>query len=101
MKSKRCTALLCLFVLGLLALPNPASACTMKCQRLEGGPLFCRECVDTGSFTGAACDSNGPCSCFYVQVLCDGPMAAAETSLPTASFLEPEADQCTAETVAD
>jgi hypothetical protein len=51
-------------------LPGVASACTEQCQRVEGPQLFCRQCVDTGSYTGITCQSNGPCGCFFTQNTC-------------------------------
>jgi len=80
---------LTLFAVALLALAQPAVACTFQCQKV--GP-FCRACVDTGTFTDAACQQVGPCGCQYVQVVCfhsasdQGAAAKAEPA-----FLAPEA----------
>jgi hypothetical protein len=53
-----------LSVLGFagLWLPQPAAACTQKCQ----GPIGCRRCVETGIWVGRECvDQAGDCGCFY------------------------------------
>jgi len=70
MKSKTLIIALVLVASLALMLPGVASACTEQCQRVEGGGLFCRQCVDTGTYTGATCQDNGPCGCFYIQNGC-------------------------------
>jgi hypothetical protein len=62
---------------------SPAAACTYQCQQVPGKPLFCRQCVDTGSFTNVTCANSGPCGCYFVPNSCAGrrlPRAAATPS---------------------
>jgi hypothetical protein len=103
MKSK--TFLIALALVASLALlPGVASACTERCLHVEGGGTFCRQCVDTGVYTGGTCESSGPCGCFYTQNTCG--LAASgiqpQTQAADLSFLaSSEAPVCQAtETVA-
>ena len=104
MKSKTLLIALALVASLALMLPGVASACTERCLHVEGGGTFCRQCVDTGVYTGATCESSGPCGCFYTQNTCG--LAASgiqpQTQAADLSFLAgSEAPMCEAtETVA-
>jgi len=99
MKPKTLTIGLALVAALALMLPGVASACTEQCQHVDGGGPFCRQCVDTGSYTGATCQDNGPCGCFYTQNTCG--LAASgiqpQTQAADLSFLaSSEAPMCKA-----
>lgn len=68
--TKRVAALCAVLVLAGFGIADMASACNQQCQRVSGGGTLCRQCVDTDQYTGATCDSSGPCSCFYTQNTC-------------------------------
>ena len=69
---------------ALVALAQPAEACTLQCEIVAP---FCKQCVDTGSYTGAVCQQVGSCGCRYVQVQC---LAAASEAPELPEFLEAE-----------
>ncbi len=81
-KNRFIVVLFALIAVGSLGLADAASACDQQCQRV--GP-FCRQCVDTGSYTGATCQSSGPCGCFWTQNTCG--LFAAVAPAATADFL--------------
>lgn len=70
MKSKTLIIALALVSSLALMLPGVASACTEACQHVDGGGRFCRQCVDTGSYTGVTCGNIGQCGCFFTQNTC-------------------------------
>lgn len=63
-----CLVLVCTVAAGaLLFLSQPAEAsCFGQCVFVSQDP-FCLECQTADEPTGALCDSNGPCSCFWVR----------------------------------
>lgn len=67
-------AFVCTLALGLsLTLPDAAEArCDGDCVRISPG---CRECVHTGSFTGANCIQQGECFCVFTE--CDSGLRSA------------------------
>lgn len=76
MSTKRFAFALFVFVAAsIMGQAGTASACTQQCQKI--GPNFCRQCVDTGSFTGIACVNYGPCGCIFLQEICDPAAATA------------------------
>src|SRR5437764_9375006 len=76
---------LSLVALAALTLAGSASACTAACQRVGGG-IFCRQCVDTGTYTGATCENSGPCGCFYTHNTCGLGLAGIQTETRTADL---------------
>ncbi len=100
MKSVSFLGAVLLVALALQA--SPAAACTYQCQQVPGKPLFCRQCVDTGSFTNVTCANSGPCGCYYVPNSCRGAAVAASSSdsVKDAIFAAPEARTETASTPA-
>lgn len=70
--------LVCTLLAGfVLALPQPAAACTGVCKNVAPPGEFCRRCVDAGVWTGHACQDLGSCGCQYLEC------AAAAPSLST------------------
>lgn len=61
--------LVCAVAAGaFLLLPKAVDAsCYGLCERVQGGQLFCRECVSADQPTGVLCQQSGPCHCFYIQ----------------------------------
>lgn len=62
--------LVCAIVVGV---SGDAAACTQTCVRVAP---FCRQCIDTGEWTGGTCENSGPCGCFYTPNTCDWPPLA-------------------------
>jgi hypothetical protein len=50
-----------------------ASACTFNCVRVAGGGPACKQCLDTGIYTGSTCQNSGPCGCFFTHNTCTPP----------------------------
>jgi len=74
-------AFACTLAFGLfLALPEPAEAgCDALCVRVSPG---CRECVHTGSYTGANCIQHLPCYCIYTECTSAAHVSAEATTGP-------------------
>ena len=64
---KRILTLAILVVAGLALQAGAALACTDACVRVS---TFCRQCEDTGTYTGATCQNIGTCGCAYTQNTC-------------------------------
>ncbi|HLE84891.1 MAG TPA: hypothetical protein VJG13_11170 [Thermoanaerobaculia bacterium] len=94
-------AFVCTLALGLfLALPEAAEAgCDGLCERVSPG---CKECIHTGSFTGANCEQSGPCFCLYSQCA-SGPQVSAEATVAPDGVPEllREVPEMTTETTAE
>jgi hypothetical protein len=75
---------------AVVLLPQPAAGCTGDCVWQGPG---CFVCVDTGQYTGVACDQSGPCGCFYV--LCAAASPSGQ-SAPAAEIFAPDqrAESC-------
>jgi len=71
-------------VAALVAIAQPAEACTYQCQFVAP---FCKQCVNVGYLTDALCEQVGPCGCRYRPVYC-GAEASTEPELP--EWLEAE-----------
>jgi hypothetical protein len=54
-----------------------ASACTYNCVKVTGGGPFCRQCQDTGAYTGITCQNSGACGCFLTQNTCSAKAQAS------------------------
>lgn len=65
-----------------------ASACTYNCVRVPGGSPLCRQCQDTGVFTGITCENSGPCECFFTKNTCGSAQAKAEISPDLSAITE-------------
>ncbi len=62
---------LAILILGCLVLQTGAAlACTSACLRIPNSNPFCRQCLDTGEYTGATCQNSGTCACFYTHNTC-------------------------------
>src|SRR5436305_386736 len=64
---KRILTLAILVLAGLALQAGAAQACTDACVRVS---TFCRQCEDTGTYTGATCQNIGTCGCAYTQNTC-------------------------------
>ena len=67
---KRILTLAILILAGLALQTGAALACTADCVRVDPNRLFCRQCLDTGEFTGITCQNSGPCGCFFTHNTC-------------------------------
>ncbi|HEX3557428.1 MAG TPA: hypothetical protein VIA62_29730 [Thermoanaerobaculia bacterium] len=68
---KRILTLALLVVGGLVVQTGAALACTDACVRVDDpNHPFCRQCEDTGAYTGATCENIGNCGCAYTHNTC-------------------------------
>jgi hypothetical protein len=68
---KRILTLTILILGGLVLQTGAALACTSACLRVSNpNNPFCRQCLDTGEYTGATCQNSGTCACFYTHNTC-------------------------------
>ena len=69
---KRILTLAILILGGLVLEAGAALACTSACLKVSNpNNPFCRQCLDTGEYTGATCQNSGFCACFYTHNTCE------------------------------
>jgi hypothetical protein len=78
-----------------------ASACTYNCVKVTGGGPFCRQCQDTGVYTGITCQNSGPCACSFTQNTCTPPGRLQASTDLSAITDEGSANACSTLSKAD
>ncbi|HEX4961764.1 MAG TPA: hypothetical protein VF173_13050 [Thermoanaerobaculia bacterium] len=89
---KRLLTLAILVLGGLVLQAGAALACTEQCMHIDSDRPFCRQCVDTGVYTGITCQSIGACGCAFTQNTCGLSASGIKADVQQAdlSFLEQE-----------
>ena len=92
-KSSKSLLVACSLILAALVLnAGAAMACTQQCVHVEGQRPLCRQCTDTGVYTGITCGQSGACGCFFTVNTC-GQLVSGIQAQPDLAALNVPADK--------